>query len=88
LFGFGQWKGEQEGTSFGGAGRMDLAAQSVQPVFRNGVAKLLDVPRGIGEAPLIRQVQRSMNIGALMQDLYDVEQRSLDENVIRLRRPG
>jgi hypothetical protein len=49
---------------------------------------LLDVPRGIGEAPLIRQVQRSMNIGALMQDLYDVEQRSLDENVIRLRRPG
>jgi len=27
---------------------------------------LLEVPRGIGEAPLIRHVQRPMNIGALM----------------------
>jgi hypothetical protein len=33
-------------------------------------------------------MQRPTNIGALMQDTYDVEQRSLDGRVIRLRRPS
>jgi hypothetical protein len=52
------------------------------------VAKLLEVPRGIGEASLIRHMQRPMNIGASMQDAYDVEQRSLDGHIIRLHRPA
>jgi hypothetical protein len=31
-------------------------------------------------------VQRAMNIGPLMQEVYDVEQRGLDRNAIRLHR--
>jgi hypothetical protein len=46
----------------------------------------LEVPRGIGEAPWIRHVQRPVNIGALMQKVYDVEERSLDRHAIRLHR--
>jgi hypothetical protein len=57
-------------------------------VFRDGEAKLLEVPCGIGEAPLIRHVLRPMNIGALMQEVYDVEQRGLDYHAIRLHRFG
>jgi hypothetical protein len=60
--------------------------QAVQPVFRYGEAKLLEIPRGIGEAPLIRHAQRPMNIGALMQEVYDVEERGLDRHAIRLHR--
>jgi hypothetical protein len=40
--------------------------QAVQSVFRYGEAKLLEVPRSIGKAPLIRDVQRPVNIAALM----------------------
>jgi hypothetical protein len=57
-------------------------------VFRDGEAKLLEVPRGIGEAPLIGHVQRPMNIGALMQEVYDVEERGLDRHAIRPHRFG
>jgi hypothetical protein len=57
-------------------------------VFRDGEAKLLQVPRGVGEAPLIRHMQRPMNIGALMQEIYDVEERGLDRHAIRLHRSG
>jgi hypothetical protein len=57
-------------------------------VFRYGEAKLLKVPRGIGEAPLIRHVQGSMNIGALMQEVYDVEERGLNRHAIRFHRLG
>ena len=60
----------------------------VQSVFRHGEAKLLEVPRGIIEAPLIRHAQRSMNIGALMQEVYDVEKRGLDRHAIRPHRVG
>ena len=51
--------------------------QAVQSVFRDGEAKLLKVPRGIGEAPLIRHVQRPMNIGALVQEVYDARSAAL-----------
>jgi hypothetical protein len=37
---------------------------------------------------LIRHVQRPMNIGALMQEIYDVEQRGLDRHAIRPHRFG
>ena len=57
-------------------------------VFHDGEAKPLEVPRGIGEAPLIRYVQRPMNIGALMQEVYDVEERGLDRHAIRPHRFG
>jgi hypothetical protein len=60
--------------------------QTVQSVFRYGEAKLLEVPRGIGEVPLIRNVQRPVNVGALMQEVYYVEERGLDRHVIRLHR--
>lgn len=62
--------------------------QAVQSVFRNREAKLLKVPRGIGEAPLIWHAQRPMNIGALMQEVDDVEERGLDRHAIRLHRLG
>jgi hypothetical protein len=39
-------------------------------------------------ASLIRYVQRPMNIAALMQEVYDVEQRGLDRHAIRLHRLG
>jgi len=68
--------------------KQDTYCQSVQPIFRDGEAELLEVPRGIGKAPLIRHVQRPMNIGALMQEVYDVKKRSLDVNAIRLHRFG
>ena len=42
----------------------------------------MEVPRGIGEAPLIRHAQRPMNIGAMMQEVYDVEERGLDRRAI------
>jgi hypothetical protein len=50
--------------------------------------KLLEGPRGIGEEPLIPHMQRPMNNGALMQEVYDVEQRGLDRHAIRLHRSG
>jgi len=62
--------------------------QAVQSVFRYGEAKLLEVPRGIGEAPLIRHLLRPMNIGALMQEVYDVEECGLDRHTIRPHRFG
>jgi hypothetical protein len=58
--------------------------QAVQSVFRYGEAKLLEVPCGIGKASVIRHVQRPMNIAALMQQVYDVEERGLDRRAIRL----
>jgi hypothetical protein len=68
--------------------KQDTYRQAVQSVFRDGEAKLLEVPCGIDEAPLIRHAQRPMNIGALMQEVYDVEQRGLDRHAIRLHRFG
>jgi hypothetical protein len=62
--------------------------QAVQSVFRDGEAKLLEVPGGIGEAPLIRHAQRPMNIGPLIQEVYDVEERGLDRQAIRFHRFG
>ena len=62
--------------------------QPVQSVFRYGEAKLLEVPRGICEAPLIRHVQRPMNIAALVQKVDNVEERGLDRHAIRLHRFG
>jgi hypothetical protein len=62
--------------------------QAVQSVFSDGGAKLLEKPRGIGEPPLIRHAQRPMNIGALMQEFYDVEERGLDRHAIRMHRFG
>ena len=62
--------------------------QAVQPVFRNGEANLLEVPRGIGEAPLIRHAQRLMNIGALMQEVYNVEECGFNRDAIRFHRFG
>jgi hypothetical protein len=62
--------------------------QAVQSVFRYGEAKLLEVLRGIGEAPLIRHAQRPMNIGTLLQEVYDVEQRGLDRHAIGLHHFG
>jgi hypothetical protein len=58
--------------------------EAVQSVFRYGEANLLEVPRGIGET--VRNVQRPVNIGALMQEVYDVEERGLDRRAIRLHR--
>jgi hypothetical protein len=55
-------------------------------IFRDGEAKLLEVPRDIGEALLIRHAERPMNIGALMQEVHDVEERGLDRHAIRLHR--
>jgi hypothetical protein len=49
---------------------------------------VLEVLRGIGEAPLNRHVLRPVNIGPLMQEIYDVEQRSLDRHAIRMHRFG
>ena len=60
--------------------------EAVQSVFRDREAKLLEVARGIGETPLIRYVQCPMNIGALMQEIYDPEERGLDRRTIRLHR--
>ena len=48
----------------------------------------MKVARGIGKAALIRDVQRAMNIGVLMQEIYDVEERGLDDDAIRLHRAG
>jgi len=55
---------------------------------RYGEAKVLEVLRGVSEAPLIRHVQRQMNIGPLMQEVYDIEQRGLYRRAIRLHRFG
>jgi hypothetical protein len=48
----------------------------------------LEVSCGIGELPLIRYVLRPMNVGALMQNVYDIEERGLDRHAIRLHRFG
>jgi hypothetical protein len=60
----------------------------VQSIFRDGEAKLLEISRGIGEAPLIRHAQRPMNIGALVEEVCYVEERDLDRHAIRLHRFG
>jgi hypothetical protein len=49
---------------------------------------VLEVLRGISEAPLIRYVQRPMNIGPLMKEVYDVEQRGLGGHAVRMHRFG
>jgi hypothetical protein len=66
--------------------KQDMYREAFQSVFRYGEANLLEVPRGIGETPLVRNVQRPVNIGALMQEVYDVEERGLDRHAIRLHR--
>ena len=66
----------------------DTNRQAIQPVFRDGEAKLLEVLRGIGEAPLIRHAQRPMNVSEAKQELNDVEQRGLDGDAIRPHRFG
>jgi hypothetical protein len=58
--------------------KQDTYRQAVQSVFRDSKAKLVKVPRGIGKPTLIRDVQRPMNIGVLMQEVHDVEERGLD----------
>ena len=68
--------------------KQDTYRRAVQAVFRDGEAKLLEVRRGIGEAPLLRHMQRAMNISPLMQEVYDVEQRGLDRHAIRIHRFG
>jgi hypothetical protein len=67
-------------------GKQDTDPQAVQSVFRDGEAKLLEVRRGIGEAPLLWHMQSPMDISPLMQEVYDVEQRGLDLHAIRLHR--
>jgi hypothetical protein len=64
-------------------GKQDTYRQAVQAVFRYREAKLLEVPRSIGQAPPFRHVQRPMNVGALMQEVYNVEERGLDRHAIR-----
>jgi hypothetical protein len=46
----------------------------------------MDVPGCISEASLIRHAQRAMNVGPLVQEVYDLEQRGLDRHAIRLHR--
>jgi hypothetical protein len=60
----------------------------IQLVLRDGEAKPLEVRCGISEALLIWHVERPMNIGAVMQEVDDAEERSLDCHVIRLHRLG
>jgi hypothetical protein len=60
--------------------------EAVQLVFRHRETDLLEVPRGIGEASMVRHVQRPMNIDALMQEICDLEERGLDRRAIRLHR--
>jgi hypothetical protein len=43
----------------------------------------MEVSRGIREPPLIRHVQRSVNIRPMMQKINDVEQRNLRSYVFR-----
>src|SRR3954466_15760261 len=62
--------------------------QPVQPVFRDGEAKMLDVPCGVGQVPRIRHAQCLMNINVTMQEVYYIEERGLDCHVIRLHRFG
>jgi len=66
----------------------DTYREAVQSVFCNGEAKLLEVPRGFREAPMIWDMQRPMNIGASMQQVDDVEQRGLDRHTIGLHGSG
>jgi hypothetical protein len=65
--------------------KQDMYRQAIQLVFCSGEAKLLEVFRGIGEAP-VRLMQRTMNVGALLQKFCDVEERGLDCHAIRLHR--
>ena len=58
----------------------------IQLVLRDGEAKPMEVRCGISEALLIWHLERPMNIGALMQKVYDVEKRGLDLRTIRLHR--
>jgi hypothetical protein len=69
-------------------GKQDTYRQAVQLVFRDGEAKLLKVSRGIGQAPLIRHVQRTMNTGPMLKEVYDVEQRGLGSHAFRLHSLG
>ena len=46
----------------------------------------MEVRCGISEALLLWHVERPMNIGAVMQEVEDAEERSLDCHVIRLHR--
>jgi hypothetical protein len=48
----------------------------------------MEVPCSISEALLIWHVERPMNIGAVIQEVDDAEERSLDCHVIRLHRLG
>lgn len=60
----------------------------VQSVFRDGEAKMMEIPCGIGQMLRIRHAKRLVNIGVTMQEVYHVEERSLDGDVIRLHRFG
>jgi hypothetical protein len=48
----------------------------------------MEVRCGISEALLLWHVERPMNVGAVMQEVNDVEERSLDCHAIRLHRSG
>ena len=68
--------------------KQDAYRQVIQLVLRDGEAKPLEVRCGISEALLIWHVERPMNIGAVMQEVDDAEERSLDCHVIRPHRLG
>jgi hypothetical protein len=68
--------------------KQDAYRQVIQLILHDGKAQLLEVLRGIGAAPLIWHVQCPMNIGAVIQQIYDVEERGLDRCAIRMHRLG